>query len=123
MDFISLTGLQFYGFHGALSEETHLGQRFIVHLKLYLDLQDAGQTDSLSATVDYAQVYKCVRNVVEGASVRLIERLAEQIARNVFEEFPLIQQIDVEVEKPGAPIPGVFGNVAAHIHRHRKELP
>lgn len=119
MDYIELTGLQFYGFHGALSEENQLGQRFIVHLRLGLDLQPAGETDGLSHTVDYAKVYLTVREIVEGASVRLIERVAEQIAQVLFERFPLIEAVGVTVEKPGAPIPGVFGNVAVHIERTR----
>jgi 7,8-dihydroneopterin aldolase/epimerase/oxygenase len=121
VDYIELTGLQFYGFHGALSEENQLGQRFIVHLRLGLNLRPAGQTDGLAHTVDYAKVYQAVRGIVEGASVRLIERVAEHIAEVLLDQFPLIERVDVTVEKPGAPIPGVFGNVAVHIERVRED--
>ncbi len=119
MDYIELTGLQFYGFHGALTEENQLGQRFIVHLRMGLDLRPAGETDGLAYTVDYARVYQAVRTIVEGASVRLIERVAEQIAQVLLASFPLVETVAVTVEKPGAPIPGVFGNVAVHIERSR----
>lgn len=119
MDSIQLTGLEFYGYHGALSEETQLGQRFTVHLTMYLDLRRAGQADDLNETVDYAQVYESVRNIVEGPAVRLIERLAEQIAKSVLDGFPLLEEVEVVVEKPGAPIPGVFGNVSTRIRRKR----
>lgn len=122
LDYIELTGLQFYGFHGALSEENQLGQRFIVHLRLGLDLRPAGRTDGLAHTVDYARVYQTVRTIVEGASVRLIERVAEQIAQAVLTSFPLIDAAEITVEKPGAPIPGVFGNVAVHIERSRSDF-
>jgi len=121
MDCIRMNGLQFYGFHGALSEENHLGQRFIVQLALYLDLHRAGKTDAIMDTVNYAAVYECVKSNVEGTSVKLIEHLAEKIAQDVLKKFPLLQEVEVEVEKPGAPIPGVFGNVSATIRRQRME--
>ena len=42
MDNIKLTGMEFFGYHGALAEENKLGQRFLVDLELYLDLHQAG---------------------------------------------------------------------------------
>ncbi|MBQ5420329.1 MAG: dihydroneopterin aldolase, partial [Selenomonas sp.] len=48
MDKIKLTGLNFYGYHGCLPEERQMGQEFGVDVSMYLDLQEAGETDKLA---------------------------------------------------------------------------
>lgn len=119
MDSIELRRMQFFGFHGVLPGENQVGQRFLVSLKLYMSLEQAGQTDDLADTVNYAEVFSTVRQVVEGPPFKLIERLATVIAERLMAEFPRIKGIRVEVEKPGAPIPGVFDSVTVTIERFR----
>nr|WP_284226299.1 dihydroneopterin aldolase [Alicyclobacillus hesperidum] len=117
MDEIALLGMRFYGYHGAYEGERQLGQRFIVSLWLSIDLRRAGEADDLGLTVNYADVYAAVQKIVEGEPKRLLEALAERIAQTVLGEFPLIRSVVVEVEKPGAPIPGVLDTVRVRIYR------
>lgn len=119
MDQIILRGLPFFGHHGVMPEETVTGQRFVVNVCLYVDLREAGRTDEVSATVDYAKVYALVKEVVEGRPRRLIETVAESIAQRLLASFGRLTRVDVEVEKPGAPIPGVFDHVSVKITRER----
>ncbi|GLV13502.1 dihydroneopterin aldolase [Alicyclobacillus hesperidum] len=117
LDEIALLGMRFYGYHGAYEGERQLGQRFIVSLWLSIDLRRAGEADDLGLTVNYADVYAAVQKIVEGEPKRLLEALAERIAQTVLGEFPLIRSVVVEVEKPGAPIPGVLDTVRVRIYR------
>jgi 7,8-dihydroneopterin aldolase/epimerase/oxygenase len=120
VDAIRLTGMSFYGHHGVEPEERRLGQRFIVDLGLELDLRPAGQSDDLDETVNYADVWRVVRAVVEGPPVRLIERLGELLAARVLADFPPVRAVQVRVEKPWAPIPGAqLASVAVEICRGR----
>ncbi|MCL6627927.1 dihydroneopterin aldolase [Alicyclobacillus shizuokensis] len=121
MDEIRLTGMHFYGYHGALAEERKLGQRFTVNLVLSLDLKAAGRSDMIAETVDYAAVYGDVKQVVEGPPARLIESVAERIAQRILERYRRVCKVRVEVEKPGAPIPGVFDSVTVCIVRTRAQ--
>ena len=57
-DKLVLKGLKFHGFHGARPEEKKLGQKFIVDLEAWLDLKQAGETDFLSDTVSYTDIYR-----------------------------------------------------------------
>jgi dihydroneopterin aldolase len=123
MDQIQLSGMHFYGYHGALAEERKLGQRFTVHLTLFLDLSAAGQSDTISDTIDYAAVYGEVKQVVEGPPAKLIETVAERIAQRLLARYSRLEGVRVEVEKPGAPIPGVFEAVKVVLERTRSELP
>ena len=121
MDTIELRGLTFYGYHGAYAEEQKLGQRFVVDVRLGLDLAEAGRTDDLSRTVDYGKVAETVRAIVEGRRFKLIEALAEALAGAILDAHALVETIDVRVEKPSAPVSAApSGLVAVEIHRTRK---
>ena len=119
-DRILLQGLTFYGYHGVKAEEKSLGQRFVVDLTLGLDLGPAGRSDDLALTVDYGEVYRAVRERVEGPSQATLEALAETIAGALLERFRRLDSVVVRVDKPGAPIAGArFDTVAVEITRQR----
>lgn len=123
MDTIELRGLTFYGYHGAYAEEQKLGQRFVVDVRLGVDLAEAGRTDDLSRTVDYGKVAETVRRIVEGPRFKLIEALAEALAGAILDAHPLVERIDVRVEKPSAPVSAApSGLVAVEIHRRRTQV-
>lgn len=118
MDKIVLTGLRFWGFHGVLEAEQALGQVFIIDLELRGDFAAAGEQDNLELAANYADVYQRVKEIVEGQRYRLIEALAESIAAKVLAEFA-VQEVMVRVNKPHAPIPAPFENVAVEIVREK----
>ena len=118
-DYIELTGMEFYGYHGCLEEERKTGQYFLVDLVMRVDLSEAGRTDALEKTVNYASVFACVREIVEGEPKHLIEAVAESIAEKVLLDFPLIEGLRVTVHKPSAPIAGKFRDVAVSVERAR----
>lgn len=121
MDRIVLTGMRFFGYHGVLPEETRLGQAFLVDVELFLDLRAAGEHDDIRRTVNYGDVYKTIKSIVEGRPVRLIEALAEQVAREVLAGHKNAEAVTVRVHKPKAPIPGPVDGVMVEIHRRRGE--
>ncbi|WP_251639888.1 dihydroneopterin aldolase [Sporosarcina sp. NCCP-2716] len=121
MDFIHINDMQFYGYHGALAEENVLGQRFVISVVLVTDLKQAGTTDDLTATVNYAEVYEKVRSIAEGEPVKLIETVAERIAADLLESYPeRVQSVRVKVVKPDPPIAGHYASVAVEIERGRR---
>ena len=118
MDYIHLNDMQFYGYHGVLSEETALGQRFNVTVTLAVDLQLAGETDELSHTVNYAEVYELCQSVVEGTPFKLIESVAEQLASRILDAFiPRVKGVRIMLIKPDPPIRGHYASVAVEITR------
>lgn len=112
MDAICLKGMAFFGRHGALPEENALGQRFYIDVKLFLPLAEAGRSDCLSDTVNYAVVYEIVRAVAEEERYSLIERLAGEINQRVLSAFPAVLEIETTVHKPSAPVSGVLEDVS-----------
>ena len=99
-DRILLNGMIFYGHHGALPTERELGQRFVVDIGLECDLRPAGLSDDLAKTVDYSEVYRQVREIIEGEPVNLIETVAERIAASILERHRPVEAVRVRVTKP-----------------------
>lgn len=121
MDEIRLTGLTFFGYHGANPEETTLGQRFVVDASLMLDVSRATESDDLSDTVSYSAVYKLIRRQVEGEPSKLLEHLAGRIAKEILELDGRIAGVRVCVTKPAPPIKGsAAGSAGVCIERVRE---
>lgn len=123
LDKIRIEKIHTFGYHGVFPEEKERGQNFYVSLVLSLDLKAAGTSDDLTKTVNYAEV---VARVVEIVSAKpgfnLIETLAEKIAGTLLRDFPLLQNVEVEIHKPEAPIPTPFGDVSVRISRSRVDF-
>ena len=100
MDRIILEGMVLHGSHGTLPAERELGQPFIVEIELYLDLQPAGLSDDLTQTVDYSEVHRQAKEIVEGQPVNLTETVAGLIASKVLESHTMVEAIRVRVAKP-----------------------
>jgi dihydroneopterin aldolase len=121
MDKIFLYEMEFYGYHGVFPEETRLGQRFVVDLVVELDLQEAGQKDDLTKTVNYGEIYERVKEIVEGEPKKLIETIAERIAASLLIFSDKIDRCHVKVTKPNPPIPGHYKSVGVEITRSKDE--
>uniref|UniRef100_A0A0E0IPE4 7,8-dihydroneopterin aldolase n=1 Tax=Oryza nivara TaxID=4536 RepID=A0A0E0IPE4_ORYNI len=121
-DKLVLIDLQFHGFHGVKSEEKTLGQKFVVDVDAWMDLSVAGETDSISDTVSYTDIYGIAKDVVEGPSRNLLEAAAHRIASNALLKFPQISTIRVKVGKPHVAVHGIVDYLGVEILRHRKDV-
>lgn len=117
MDKIILENMQFYGYHGVLAEENRLGQRFAVSLIMGTDIRTAALNDDLAQAVNYAESYAAVKEIMEGAPVKLLETLAEAIAAKILSLGALTVQVTVKKLHP--PISGRLDFAAVEIERSR----
>jgi dihydroneopterin aldolase len=111
--------MEFYGYHGVFPEETRLGQRFVVDLTVFVDLKKAGETDELEHSVNYGELFRVCKEIVEGKPFKLVEAVAEKIAEIVLSQFTLVSEVTIKVIKPDPPIPGHYRSVAVEITRSR----
>jgi dihydroneopterin aldolase / 2-amino-4-hydroxy-6-hydroxymethyldihydropteridine diphosphokinase len=115
-DRIVLQGVSARGTHGVMDFEKRDGQTFVVDVTMVCDLQRAGRTDDLAATVNYAEVADDVVARITGPSFDLIERLAEVIADDVL-CHDLVESVEVVVHKPEAPVGHPFTDVQVRVER------
>ena len=118
MDCIQLTGIRCYGYTGYLQEEQVLGQWFEVDLTLWLSLAAAGESDEIADTLDYRSAIETVKQIMKTSKFALVEKLASAIA-NAMLELERVQQVQVRLSKPQAPIPDFGGNITLEITRTR----
>ena len=119
-DSIKLSNIKLYGYHGVNDFERENGQFFLINLRLFLDLKKAGLSDSLKDTVDYSRVYECIKDIIEGRSIKLFEKLADVVVDAIFETFPQVMGLNVEIEKPNPPIKGSrIDGVSVRINRSK----
>ncbi|MEU6732355.1 dihydroneopterin aldolase [Streptomyces physcomitrii] len=118
MDRVALRGLRARGHHGVFPQEREEGQTFVVDLVLGLDTRPAAATDDLTRTVHYGIVAEEVVAVVQGEPVDLIETLAARIAEACLRHEG-VEEVEVCVHKPQAPITVPFDDVTVTITRSR----
>jgi dihydroneopterin aldolase/2-amino-4-hydroxy-6-hydroxymethyldihydropteridine diphosphokinase len=116
-DKITIKGLEVFANHGVYPEENRLGQKFVVNAVLYVDTRAAGLSDDLDLSVNYGTVCHQITDFLTANTYKLIERVAEELARHILIINPLVHEIDVEIEKPGAPIGLPLETVSVKIHR------
>ena len=119
MDYIELKNIRCYGYTGYLAEEQVLGQWFEVDLTIWLDLAIAGKSDEIIHTLDYRSAIEKVKQLVQTSKFALVEKLASAIADAVLELDDKIQQVQVRLSKPAAPIPDFGGRITINIVRTR----
>lgn len=86
---------------GVTPEERRLPQEIIITVTLHADLARSCRTDDLRDTVDYAAMKKAILALCESRPFKLIERLAQCVSDVALAE-PLVQRVEVVVQKPGA---------------------
>lgn len=117
-DKILLSGAQFSGRHGVSEEERRVAGRYVVDVEILHDLARAAASDNLADTISYSDVYRAVREIVEGRSFRLVEALAETIAQSLLAQFPA-DTVVVRVIKQPPPMAGIVDSAGVEIRRER----
>ena len=117
-DRITLTGLRVRAHHGVFDFEREQGQEFVIDVSVAVDLAAAASVDDLDRTVHYGELAEAVVAAVGRDPVDLIETVAERVAA-VALGYPAVEEVEVTVHKPEAPIAVPFADVAVTVVRGR----
>ena len=72
MDEIFIEGLKIYGYHGVYPEEEARGQNFVLSVRLFLSLQEAGLSDELDKSISYEEVCLFLKDIFNRQRHQLI---------------------------------------------------
>lgn len=115
---IELKNCAFFARHGLFEAEEFLGQRFFVDAELEVEAGAPLEDDSLEGTAHYGEVFQLIETIVTTTRRKLIEALANDIAKAVCGQFPSIRRARITVRKPSVPIPGILDYVQVSVE-HR----
>ena len=101
MDKVFIKNLQVETIIGIFNWEREVRQVVSIDLEMEFDNKVAAKSDDIENALDYKKIGKRVSSYVERSKFKLVERLAEQIAKLVLKEFP-VSSLTISVTKPGA---------------------
>ena len=116
MDKILIRGLTVHSLIGVFPEERHAPQRLILDLDLTFDLSQAGRSDDVNDTINYASVCEGLSKIAESTQYQLLEALADEMLNYVLAEYPC-SQVKMVMNKPDIMPNGT--NVAIELVRAR----
>lgn len=116
-DYIKISGLEVYANHGVFPEENKLGQKFVISIKMCLDLSKASENDDLKQSVDYGEICGRVTQFTQNNTFKLIETLAYGITENLLDNYRLLTSVETTVEKPWAPVGLPLDTVSVTVKR------
>ena len=101
MDKVFIKNLQVETIIGIFDWEREVRQVVSIDLEMEFDNKKAAKSDDIKDALDYKKIGKRVSGYVEKSKHKLVERLAEQIAKIILTEFP-VSGLILSVTKPGA---------------------
>lgn len=116
-DEIRIEGLEVYARHGVYPEETKNGQYFYVNAILYINIRQAGREDNLERTINYGTVCHFITDWMQENTCLLLEAVAERLSQALLLEYDALADLELEIQKPHAPIRLPFGNVSVKVRR------
>ncbi len=102
---------------GVYDWEKEIKQSLFLDIEMFGDFSQAGASDMLDDTIDYAAVSSRITSFVEQNSFELIEKVAEAVAELILTEFKPAK-VHLTLQKPGAVANAQSVGVAITRHRN-----
>ena len=117
-----IDGLEVFSNHGLFAEEKKLGQKFIFDIVCLVDYSRAIVSDEMVDSVSYADIADVIYKTSTENTFNLLERLAGEILKNMFDKFSQLENIKVRINKPSAPIKYHFEACGVEVEISREEF-
>ena len=118
--YVFLRKVRLHANHGVMEQEQCVGAEFEVSLRVKCDCFRAVETDDVSHTLSYADLYEVVKREMQQRS-HLLEHVAGRIAKAVFRQFPQAEALDVEIVKLNPPMGARSDGAGVELHMTRGE--
>ena len=101
MDKVHIKNLEVEAIIGIFQWEREVKQIISVDIEMDFDNKKAASSDDISDALDYKKVGKRVSAYIQGSKAKLVESLAEKVAKIILKEFP-VSRLVLTLSKPGA---------------------
>lgn len=112
---IHLHGVHMHAFHGVLPQEQLTGNDYEINLSLKYDVAQAMQTDEVGDTLNYAEVFQVLREEMNRPQ-KLLEKVVGNIGKHLFNRFPAILEIHLELIKLNPPMGADCQGAGVEVH-------
>ena len=101
MDKIIIKEARFLCNIGVSQKERKKKQEIIIDIELFSNIKKASKTDNIRHAVNYSEVYDLIKNIVGRKKYKLIEAMAENVAKEILNKFS-VKKMLVRIKKPEA---------------------
>ena len=101
MDIVYIRDLRIETIIGIYDWEREVKQTVSLDLEMAHDIRRAAETDDITYALNYKSIAKRLISFIEKSEFLLVERMAEEVATIVREEFS-VPWVKLRVSKPGA---------------------
>lgn len=116
--YIFLKDIRCYAYHGVAPQENLIGNEYVIHLRLKVDISQAAETDEVTDTVSYAEVHEVVKTEMSIPS-KLLEHVCNRIIRELFTRFPSIEEVKISLSKRNPPMGADIDSAGVELHCSR----
>ncbi len=117
MDFVEIKDLIVFAHHGVFQQEKELGQKFVVSVRLYLDMESAVRNDDVHKSVHYGEAALEITKFLQAENYNLIETAAGRLAEFLLMSYPTVKKVQIRLAKPWAPVGLPLNEVAINLSR------
>ena len=121
MDQILICGLRVHTRHGLTAQEKSIGQELEIDLVLDCELSRPCQSDCPEDAISRRDLIALLTACLSEGSCNLMERVAQNAADAVLEQYPQVERVEVLLKQEQAPIYADYDCLAVRIRRGRKE--
>jgi dihydroneopterin aldolase len=114
---IHLYDVQFYAYHGLYADEKLKGNQFVIDLEVKYH-PAAIPVTSIHQTIDYVALYGILQKRMSLATP-LLETLVMDIARQIMDQYKLVEEVNISIKKLHPPISNFDGIVGVSFELKR----
>lgn len=112
---IFIDGLRLHAFHGVMEQERRVGADFLVFLRVHYNIKEAMDSDDVSDTVNYAELYELVKQEMARPS-KLLEHVAGRIGRRILDDYRQVTAVDLRITKLNPPMGADCQGAGVELH-------
>ena len=98
-DKVFIRDLSLRGKHGVYEWEWEKPREFIFDITADFDISKAAKSDKLEDTVCWTYLHKIAKEVIDGPTIFLIERIADTVAQRILEGEERVAAVTVTIRK------------------------
>lgn len=111
---IRLNDIKIKGYHGVLEQEKVVGNNFLIDVTLFCYKNNSINSDDVSDTISYADIYLLVKDEMSTTS-NLLEHICFRILKRIKNEYKSINRAIVRITKENPPIGGDIKSASVEI--------
>lgn len=113
--YILLQGLQYHAFIGVGEQEQVVGNDYVLDLRLGYPFAAAMESDIVDDTLNYADVFNVVSEVMKQPS-KLLEAAAGKIVKELCARYKRLESIDLKLVKRNPPMGADCDSTGVELH-------